>query len=397
MKSKTPYLSHAALLSLPLALLAAAGALNACAAEFRTECPPGTTQTAGGGDVDDACTPIAGSGGGAGAAGGNVGGAAGSSSTNGAGGSPSNGGQGGGGTGGVGGVACQPAAGAAGAPGAAQVRVAHMSPDAGPLKVCARKHDDCNPGAPFDIVVTESINYKQVAGYAGLPSGELDLRLVLSGASCENVGLIDDVAKDITLTDGEKDTLVVRGALRADSIAGLPVEHKLGFTLAKDEIPASVTPDHTAVRFMNAAIKAPPVDVGIYFDGVNCPKSTFYIPWKPSNSFGVMAVDLYSPSNVVEVYTGQSQCSSRSFAIAPYPSQTFPEVTTSEINSYLANSFHTFFLIGTSLSGDYTDLEIAICAEPYMPLPSSQAISCTIRPLAVFTPPFDRRVATPVW
>jgi alpha-tubulin suppressor-like RCC1 family protein len=41
----------------PLALLAAgAGGLNACGAEFTLECPEGTTQTAGGGDVGEACT-----------------------------------------------------------------------------------------------------------------------------------------------------------------------------------------------------------------------------------------------------------------------------------------------------------------------------------------------------
>jgi alpha-tubulin suppressor-like RCC1 family protein len=40
---------------LPLALLAAGAGLWACSGEFRTVCPEGTVQTAGGGDIDNAC------------------------------------------------------------------------------------------------------------------------------------------------------------------------------------------------------------------------------------------------------------------------------------------------------------------------------------------------------
>ncbi len=59
MQTKTIHLSHAVFLSSPLALLAAASALNACTADFKTQCPDGTTQTAGGGNIDDdgVCTP----------------------------------------------------------------------------------------------------------------------------------------------------------------------------------------------------------------------------------------------------------------------------------------------------------------------------------------------------
>ncbi|HEU4538794.1 MAG TPA: hypothetical protein VFS00_31960, partial [Polyangiaceae bacterium] len=54
----------------PLALLAAGTALWACDGKFRRSCPEGTTQTAGGGDIDVACTSndaLAGMGGSAGA------------------------------------------------------------------------------------------------------------------------------------------------------------------------------------------------------------------------------------------------------------------------------------------------------------------------------------------
>ncbi len=68
-----------------LGLLAAGGAFGACTAKFETECPEGTEQTAGGGDVSDACTPIGG--GGSGAAGGNAGAPGGSSGSAGVGGS----------------------------------------------------------------------------------------------------------------------------------------------------------------------------------------------------------------------------------------------------------------------------------------------------------------------
>jgi len=37
--------------------------VSSCTAEFEVGCPPGKVQTAGGGDLNDACTPIAGAGG----------------------------------------------------------------------------------------------------------------------------------------------------------------------------------------------------------------------------------------------------------------------------------------------------------------------------------------------
>lgn len=59
-----------------LALVAGTGFL-ACAAELQSGCPEGTVQTAGGGDVSDACTPAGQLPGPGGAAGGEVGGGAG--------------------------------------------------------------------------------------------------------------------------------------------------------------------------------------------------------------------------------------------------------------------------------------------------------------------------------
>ncbi len=89
MKTKT-ILSTAPSFLLPaLGLLAAGGAFAACTADFKTECPEGTEQVAGGGDVGDACREIAGGGGsGAGGpAGGNAGAPGGGSGGSGVGGS----------------------------------------------------------------------------------------------------------------------------------------------------------------------------------------------------------------------------------------------------------------------------------------------------------------------
>jgi hypothetical protein len=95
--------------ALAFALTALGAGFFACSGEFKTACPEGSTQTAGGGDVNTACTPndqmgSAGAGGGVGGMGGagpnGSGGASGSSGSGGEGGS---GGQAGGG--GLGGVA----------------------------------------------------------------------------------------------------------------------------------------------------------------------------------------------------------------------------------------------------------------------------------------------------
>ncbi len=58
---------------LALAMTTAGVGLWACSGEFKTACPEGTTQTAGGGDVDQACTrddQLAGQGGASGRSGG---------------------------------------------------------------------------------------------------------------------------------------------------------------------------------------------------------------------------------------------------------------------------------------------------------------------------------------
>ncbi|HEU4410609.1 MAG TPA: hypothetical protein VFS43_35465 [Polyangiaceae bacterium] len=62
MKTKTILSTRWALLLSPLTLLTVGGGLGACSGEFEVECPDGRKQT-GGGDVDEACSPVAGAGG----------------------------------------------------------------------------------------------------------------------------------------------------------------------------------------------------------------------------------------------------------------------------------------------------------------------------------------------
>lgn len=82
MRTKTTLSTSLASLALPALALGASAGFFACAAEFELTCPEGTTQTAGGGDVNEACKPsdqVAGaagsaSGSGPGGAGGSAGG-----------------------------------------------------------------------------------------------------------------------------------------------------------------------------------------------------------------------------------------------------------------------------------------------------------------------------------
>jgi alpha-tubulin suppressor-like RCC1 family protein len=90
MKSKTTLSSTLARALPSFTLLVAGMGAWACSAEFQTRCPDGSTQTAGGGDINDACTPndqLAGAGGTPGAGQGGAPGAGGSPGSSGAGGS----------------------------------------------------------------------------------------------------------------------------------------------------------------------------------------------------------------------------------------------------------------------------------------------------------------------
>jgi hypothetical protein len=205
MKTRTaPFPSLAAVLP---ALVATGGALWSCAAEFELECPEGSTQVAGGGDVNDACQPIAGAAGAAGDASANAGagggpapqgGSAGGDATAGA---PGNGaGQGGGGSGGAPAVAT------------AFARFAHLSPDAPAFDVCLSASGAFDEAPVLKTAgLASGLTYQQVSAYVPVKAGRTLVRLVAAGAADCSKGL--EGVTDATIEKIDEGTYSTVGAM----------------------------------------------------------------------------------------------------------------------------------------------------------------------------------------
>ncbi len=181
MRSQTILSTHTALLLLPLALLAAGGALaGACSAEFETQCPDGTEQVAGGGDVSDACKAV----GAAGSTGGGAGGGGAPAASGGAAGQGGGAAGGGSGQGGAGGGAGQGGGGAGGAPGpTALVRFAHLSPDAPAFDVCLSATGAFDePPVLKAAGLASGLNYTNVSTYLAVEVARSRIRLVPAGS-----------------------------------------------------------------------------------------------------------------------------------------------------------------------------------------------------------------------
>lgn len=256
----------------------------------------------------------------------------------GGGGSGGSGGQGGTMPGGGGGTAGSGAAGAGGAPvgtGTAHLRIVHLSPDAGPLNVCARRHTE-DASAPFDLTVRSSLAYKTMTAYADVPAGRLDVRLVQVGDSCGGAPVASDSVNLDPLADGQYAMLSLAGLRTPSAAGGVPAEQALGTRLFFDPAPAEGQSDPVPwVRFIVFSVKTPPLDAGEYEDFMAA--KSFRKAWSNA-SYGYAATPEASPqahgyrsfilnddtqTSIGMSVAPETSTTSRPDAVLPY----FPELT----------------------------------------------------------------------
>jgi hypothetical protein len=167
----------------------------------------------------------------------------------------SNGGGGmGGGAGGEGG----------GASANAQVRVAHLSPDAPPVDVCVLSPSDMVIAGPVlkGLGDTDGLAYPDATGYVELPPGSYKFRIVAPNADDCNTALagLPDVGP-LALAEGGAYTAAAVGSLdpsgNAQAFEVIALEDNLGAPAA----------GNAHLRFVHAASDVPAVDVGTVADG----------------------------------------------------------------------------------------------------------------------------------
>jgi hypothetical protein len=139
----------------------------------------------------------------------------------------------------------------------ANVRVAHLSPDAPAVDFCLAAHGSGNFTGPVlkGAGVSAGISYPSVTQYLSVPVGQYDVRLVAPGAadcSTSLAGLPDYTSLPALSANGSF-TVAAEGEVTA---GGTP----FGLTAYVDD--ATVTSGKAALRFVHASPGTPAVDVG---------------------------------------------------------------------------------------------------------------------------------------
>ena len=142
--------------------------------------------------------------------------------------------------------------------GEAQLRVAHLSPDAPPVDFCVAEHGSKNFTGP--VLATNGapagLSYANVTKYIALPAAQYDVRLVAPGSSsCATpLGGLADFTNLPSLPAGANVTLAAEGLA---AIGASP-----SFTLQAYVDDSSVDAGKAKLRFIHASPNTPAVDVG---------------------------------------------------------------------------------------------------------------------------------------
>lgn len=146
----------------------------------------------------------------------------------------------------------------------ARVRVAHLSPDAPAVQVCAR----VGGSGDYDIALTETLgglsdglSYKDVSAYIDVPAAQFDVKVITADTDCASGAAVLEASLP-ELGDGDVVTVFASGRLDADGDAGAASTLDLKWLM--DDLSGD---DNASLRFVHASDNTPAVDVGVYGDG----------------------------------------------------------------------------------------------------------------------------------
>lgn len=139
----------------------------------------------------------------------------------------------------------------------AQVRIAHLSPDAPAVDVCIAPHGTDAWAGPVLGAAGNPLGlaYSQVTKYLDVAATRYDVRLVAPGSADCTRGLVPDFTELPELTDGLTATIAATGNLVHGGAAQ--------FTLKAYVDETAVDPGQSKLRFIHASPGTPNVDIGI--------------------------------------------------------------------------------------------------------------------------------------
>ncbi len=142
----------------------------------------------------------------------------------------------------------------------AQIRIAHLSPDAPPVDVCLAPAGSGAFGKPVlgSLGARQGLAYPQITSYVALPIASYDVRIVLATeTTCANPAVPD--TNNVAITAGLVATVAAIGDLDRSG----PSIADPGFRLAVFADSASVAANKVKLRFVHASPGTPNVDVGL--------------------------------------------------------------------------------------------------------------------------------------
>jgi hypothetical protein len=136
--------------------------------------------------------------------------------------------------------------------GKAKLRIAHLSPDAPAVKVCARPAGTTGAFAELTTALSGGLSYKQVTTYIEVDPGTYTAKIVAATGDCTGAAVFEGDLP--ALSAGAQATVVASGLLNAtpSSLAVTPLIDE-----ATDAAKAKL-------RFVHASHNTPLVDVGVY-------------------------------------------------------------------------------------------------------------------------------------
>jgi hypothetical protein len=139
----------------------------------------------------------------------------------------------------------------------AQIRVAHLSPDAPAVDVCLAPSGSGAFGKPVlaSLGARSGLSYPQITAYVSVPVAAYDVRVILaSDTTCDNAAVPD--TNGVAVTSGLTATVAALGLLA-------PIGSEPGFRLGVFADETSVPSTMGKLRFVHASPGTPNVDVGL--------------------------------------------------------------------------------------------------------------------------------------
>ena len=235
--------------------------------------------------------------------------------------------------------------------GNAQVRVAHLSPDAPAVDFCLLPEGAPAVGPVLQSVgVNAGLSYPNVTGYLPVAAGTYGVRLLSADAlSCDDTLGIPDVA-GITVSEDTNYTVAATGMV---SPAGSDASFSLKVYVDSLDVPAG----QISVRFIHLSPDTPNVDVGLGSGAAFSP----LFPNVPYGSVGQLGGDYLQTAPLVDVTLSVRATGSFSDALV-IPGVSVP-----------AGAVVTAFAIG-NLDGSPAALRALVCVD------NAAASSCTVLP-----------------